>query len=97
MSKHHQTAKELLQALGGSSNIANYTHCMTRLRVTPVNHNRIDEASIKQVKGVVGVVDDDTYQIILGPGVVTKVAEQFGIILQEDSTAPSQEKLHLKI
>ncbi|AEN88375.1 Phosphoenolpyruvate-dependent sugar phosphotransferase system EIIABC [Priestia megaterium WSH-002] len=92
MSKHHQTAKELLQALGGSSNIANYTHCMTRLRVTPVNHNRIDEASIKQVKGVLGVVDDDTYQIILGPGVVTKVAEQFGIVLQEDSTAPSHEK-----
>nr|WP_308416494.1 glucose PTS transporter subunit IIA [Priestia megaterium] len=92
MSKHHQTAKELLQALGGSSNIANYTHCMTRLRVTPVNHNRIDEASIKQVKGVVGVVDDDTYQIILGPGVVTKVAEQFGIVLQEDSAAPSQEE-----
>ncbi|MCK1995160.1 PTS transporter subunit EIIC [Peribacillus muralis] len=91
MSKHHQTAKELLQALGGRSNIANYTHCMTRLRVTPVDHNRIDEASIKQVKGVLGVVDDDTYQIILGPGVVTKVSEQFGIVLQEDITAPSPE------
>ncbi|TDB54876.1 PTS beta-glucoside transporter subunit EIIBCA [Bacillus sp. CBEL-1] len=85
MSKHHQIAKELLQALGGSSNIANYTHCMTRLRVTPVNRSNINEASIKQVKGVVGVVDDDTYQIILGPGVVTKVAEQFGIVIQEDS------------
>ncbi len=77
MSKHYKMATEILEALGGSENVASATNCITRLRVKPVDKSKINEAALKKVEGVLGTVDDDTYQIILGPGVVTKVAEEF--------------------
>lgn len=50
--------------------------------------------------GVLGVVDDETYQIILGPGVVTKVAEEFGKVLEESvlegKSSASAEQLQAK-
>lgn len=88
MSKYHNMASEILEAIGGSENVASYTNCMTRLRITPVNRSKINEEAVKKVNGVLGVVDDETYQVILGPGVVTKVAEQFNI-------AVAQKKINL--
>lgn len=83
MSKYSTMATEILEAVGGIDNIASFTNCMTRLRVSPVDRNLIDEEKVKKINGVLGVVDDETYQIILGPGVVTKTAEQFGILIEE--------------
>lgn len=102
MSKYHNMASEILEAIGGSNNVSAYTNCMTRLRITPVNRDRINEKAIKKVNGVLGVVDDETYQIILGPGVVTKVAEQFDIVVAQGkeksvgSSIPSAEDLQAK-
>ncbi|MDZ5608111.1 PTS transporter subunit EIIC [Bacillus pseudomycoides] len=102
MSKYQNMATEILDAIGGSGNVASYTNCMTRLRVTPINRSAINEEALKKINGVLGTVDDETYQIILGPGVVTKVAEQFGIVLEEEkgkgstSGAPSAEELKAK-
>lgn len=100
MSKYQKLASEILDAVGGSENIASYTNCMTRLRVTTVNRSLVDEEAVKKIAGVLGIVNDETYQIILGPGVVTKVAEQFGILLSEkkgsNGSAPSAEELQTK-
>jgi len=102
MSKYHNMASQILDAVGGRDNVATYTNCMTRLRITPLNRSLINEEAIKKMNGVVGTVDDETYQIILGPGVVTKVAEQFGILLAEKkgqngtSGTPSAEELQAK-
>ncbi|MCU5668771.1 PTS transporter subunit EIIC [Bacillus cereus] len=101
MSKYRNIANEILDAIGGSGNVASYTNCMTRLRVTPINRSVINEETLKKINGVLGTVDDETYQIILGPGVVTRVAEQFGIVLEEKrkvgaSEAPSAEELKVK-
>ncbi|GJM68809.1 hypothetical protein HMSSN036_10250 [Paenibacillus macerans] len=82
MSKFAGMAERILESIGGSGNVEQFTNCMTRLRVSVVDHGRIDEAGLKQIDGVLGVVDDETYQIILGPGVVNKVAEEFGKLLQ---------------
>jgi PTS system sucrose-specific IIC component len=37
----------------------------------------VDEEALRAVPGVLGLVDDDTYQIVLGPGVVAKVTPEF--------------------
>lgn len=74
-------AEKILEQLGGPANIENYTHCMTRLRVTPKNESIIDKAAIKKIDGVLGVVEEETLQIILGPGKVNKVTEEFGKLI----------------
>ncbi|MBG9613506.1 PTS transporter subunit EIIC [Bacillus cereus] len=88
MDKYQNIALEILEAMGGHNNILSYTNCMTRLRITPVNRNQINEESLKKINGILGIVDDDTYQIILGPGVVAKVAKQFHMISTQENDSP---------
>ncbi|MGG2015159.1 PTS transporter subunit EIIC [Bacillus sp. S10(2024)] len=90
MNKYHSMASQILDAVGGSDNVSAYTNCMTRLRITLVNRNLINEEVLKKIDGVLGTVDDETYQIILGPGVITKVAEQFGALLAERKDGSSK-------
>jgi sucrose PTS system EIIBCA or EIIBC component len=71
-------AKKILEQLGGVENIASYTHCMTRLRVTPVDGTSVNKEALKKIDGVLGLVEQETLQIILGPGKVGKVTEEFG-------------------
>ncbi|WP_424466578.1 glucose PTS transporter subunit IIA [Pseudoclavibacter helvolus] len=77
MSANEELASELLRHLGGPGNVAGVENCMTRMRVTPVDRSLIDERAIRSLPGVLGVVDDDTYQVVLGPGKVTKVTDAF--------------------
>lgn len=76
-------AQKILQHLGGADNIASYTHCMTRLRVKPKNESLINKEALKETEGVIGVVEEETLQIILGPGKVAKVSDEFGILLKK--------------
>lgn len=39
MSKYHNMASQILDAVGGRDNVATYTNCMTRLRITPLNRS----------------------------------------------------------
>lgn len=55
-------------------NVSRIAHCMTRVRLGIVDSDLVDVAGLKKVPGVIGVVEDDTLQIIVGPGVVNKVA-----------------------
>jgi sucrose PTS system EIIBCA or EIIBC component len=75
-------AEKILEKLGGASNIGSYTHCMTRLRVTPLDESLVDKAGLKKTDGVLGLVEEETLQIILGPGKVNKVTEEFGKLLE---------------
>lgn len=76
-------AQQISDCLGGAENVDSFTHCMTRLRVTPVERTLVDAGAIKQIDGVFGIVEEETIQIILGPGKVNKVAEEFGRIVKE--------------
>ena len=77
------TAEALLPLLGGAGNIAGVENCMTRMRVTPVDPDLIEIDKIKKVPGVLGVVEDETFQIVLGPGAVTKVTTAFKGLLSD--------------
>lgn len=76
-------AKSILENLGGASNINEYTHCMTRLRVKVIDASLVNLDTIKRTEGVLGVVEEETLQIILGPGKVTVVTEAFGQLIDE--------------
>ncbi len=75
--KYEVIADAILPLVGGAQNVENTANCMTRLRLTLADDSLANTAAVKAVPGVLGVVEDQTYQIILGPGTVTKVAEVF--------------------
>ncbi|MGW3283825.1 PTS transporter subunit EIIC [Streptomyces sp. NPDC001002] len=70
-------AAALLPLVGGAANVTSVAHCMTRLRLGLDDRSLVDEDGVRAVPGVLGVVDDDTYQIVLGPGVVARVTPEF--------------------
>ncbi|MGK9430621.1 PTS transporter subunit EIIC [Bacillus atrophaeus] len=74
-------AEKILEYCGGKANISSYTHCMTRLRITPYDSDQTDIKALKQLDGVLGVVEAETLQIILGTGVVKHVTAAFSKLL----------------
>lgn len=76
MRNEERLAREILEQLGGTDNISDVASCMTRLRVKPADYSKVNVAGIKKIDGVLGVVEEETLQIILGPGIVTKVANE---------------------
>lgn len=71
--------ENILQRVGGKENLASVAYCMTRLRIVLKDSNLADKESIKKIEGVMGLVEQSgQLQIILGPGRVTKVANEIG-------------------
>ncbi|MFF9454641.1 PTS transporter subunit EIIC [Streptomyces flaveolus] len=78
----HATAAALLPLVGGPANVTSVAHCMTRLRLGLADRSRVDDAALRALPGVLGVVEDDgSYQVVLGPGVVGRVTEAFEALL----------------
>ncbi|MEV7341691.1 PTS transporter subunit EIIC [Streptomyces sp. NPDC093544] len=76
------TAAALLPLLGGPANITSVAHCMTRLRVGLRDRTLVQEEPLRALPAVLGVVaDEDTYQIVLGPGTVARVTPEFEALL----------------
>lgn len=70
-------SQQILQCLGGVSNIVELENCMTRLRVMVADPAKVDRQALAKVKGVLSVVGSDVEpQIILGPGVADTVATE---------------------
>ncbi len=74
MSKEAEIGKKIFENVGGMDNVSRIAHCMTRVRLGIRNPEEVNLEDLKKVPGVLGVVEDDTLQIIVGPGVVNKVA-----------------------
>ena len=70
-----RTAKEIYDILGGKENIISNAVCMTRLRVKV--REDADVEKLKKVDGVLNVVEAETLQIVLGPGKVNSVGDEF--------------------
>lgn len=99
-----ELSEKLLELLGGKENVVSNAACMTRLRVGVRDAAKVDVDAIKGVDGVMGVVVDDTMQIVLGPGKVNKVLEEFskltglakGAIAENVSDAAAENKANQK-
>lgn len=77
MNSHKELCIEILNAIGGKENINSVAHCATRLRLTLKDVSKVsDDETIKAIKGVLGLVKmNNSYQIIIGPGVDTVYLE----------------------
>ena len=62
-----KTAQQVLEQVGGAENVTFLTHCVTRLRFNLKSMDGVDEAKVKAVPGVMGVVNKGgQYQVIIG-------------------------------
>ncbi|MER5715151.1 PTS transporter subunit EIIC [Streptomyces sp. NPDC002132] len=76
------TAAAVLPLVGGPANVVSVAHCMTRLRLGLADLSRVDEEALRSLPGVLGlVVDDGSYQVVLGPGAVTQVTSALEALL----------------
>ncbi|MGF7088316.1 PTS system sucrose-specific IIC component [Kroppenstedtia sanguinis] len=76
MNKEQRMAQEILLHVGGKDNIRHIAFCMTRLRLSLKDDHKVQHDALKKVEGVMGVVDDETLQLVIGPGTVNKVADE---------------------
>lgn len=62
-----QSVQQIYQAVGGDDNIKSLTHCITRLRFQLKDWNKVDDQTVKNIPGVLGVNrQNGQYQIIIG-------------------------------
>ncbi|WP_460067016.1 PTS transporter subunit EIIC [Streptomyces sp. YKOK-I1] len=88
----HDLAAAILPLVGGPANVTSVAHCMTRLRLTLADPSRTDEDALRALPGVLGiVVADGAWQVVLGPGAVTRVTAAFQRLTETEprSTEPS--------
>jgi maltose/glucose PTS system EIICB component len=64
-------AQKVLTALGGKENIQSLDNCITRLRLVVDNMKKVNEKTLKEECGALGVVklDDHNVQVVIGPQV----------------------------
>lgn len=101
MKREQQMAIKMLERLGGKENIARIAHCMTRVRVSLYDQQKADIAGLRNIDGVMGVIEDETLQIVVGPGVVNKVAAalceltglELGEVIEEDIAAQKKTEI----
>lgn len=92
--KFKEVAPKIIACVGGAENIQTHTHCMTRLRLVLVDKTKVDEAALKAIEGVQGVVDKGgQYQIIIGPSVEQLYNEMLPLMPAVGAKAPVKEDL----
>ncbi|PHM74547.1 PTS system, beta-glucoside-specific IIABC component [Xenorhabdus kozodoii] len=91
---------EILNAIGGTGNVARCGNCMTRLRLTLRDDSLADIVRLKQIAGVLGVIEsDDQLQIVLGPGKAQTAADMMKVLLSDSGKLKdiaTSNKKHLK-
>ncbi|MGH4029560.1 PTS transporter subunit EIIC [Actinomycetota bacterium Odt1-20B] len=85
--KNRATAAAILPLVGGAANVTTVAHCMTRLRLGLADRSLVQDEALRALPDVMGVVEDDTYQIVLGPGKVARVTPEFEALVAEGRAA----------
>ncbi len=70
-----ELGKRILDLCGGKENVLTATNCMTRLRIKLADTSKADLKALKNVEGVMGVVEGVTTQIVVGPGKAKKLCD----------------------
>lgn len=69
-------AREIFENIGGLDNATKILNCMTRVRIDIADYSKVNLEKLKSIDGVMGVVEDDNLQVIVGPGASTKIATE---------------------
>ncbi|WP_145408273.1 beta-glucoside-specific PTS transporter subunit IIABC [Paenibacillus xylanexedens] len=89
---HDKTAKEILSAVGGNDNINSVIHCVTRLRFNLKDMKSPNKDEIKQIDGVLTVVESGgQFQVVIG-NEVPKVYESLLKTMGREPSASTSEQ-----
>lgn len=98
------TAKKIVDYIGGPENVSSYTHCATRLRFAIKDEAKIDQESLKSMKEILGVVNSGgQFQLVIGPAVeqvynqvVPLMKDVTASAVVQDQEAAAQDSKHNK-
>lgn len=90
---YRQLAGDIIEGIGGKSNVSSVVHCATRLRFTLKDATLADTDKISSLKGVLRVVNGGgQYQIVIGPDVPQVYQEVIAMGGFETSGAITEEE-----
>lgn len=96
MANNKKIAQEVLHAIGGKENVANVTHCITRLRLNLKDEGAADKEELKNIEGVLSVVSaPGQLQVVIGNN-VAKVYDEFCALGGFEKRAAINENLDKK-
>ncbi len=65
--QYEEVSERILELVGGAENVKRVSHCITRLRIDPVDLSKCDTEALKKVEGSKGcVVNNGQVQVIIG-------------------------------
>lgn len=67
---YKQFGDDVVRLVGGKENVIGLEHCVTRLRFTLKDKSQADIEALKELKGVMGVVNGKQVQVVVGGEVV---------------------------
>ncbi len=95
---YKKIADDIVAAVGGETNIASVSHCMTRLRFVLKDGSKLDVEEAKNINGVLNiVVQNGEYQFVIGQDVPSVYEEVSNYNIQlsgtvDDPDAAKQDK-----
>ncbi|MEY9139645.1 PTS cellobiose/arbutin/salicin transporter subunit IIBC [Mammaliicoccus lentus] len=95
MANNQSIAEAILKNIGGSDNVKNLTHCMTRLRFVLKDESKANDEGIKNIDGVMGLrKQGGQYQVIVGNNVSKTYTElmKLGVSGGAKSNEPVEKK-----
>ena len=90
---YDELSRQIQRLAGGGGNVASHTNCMTRLRLDLVDPSKADAAAIKALDGVLGVVEGEQMQIIVGPGHAERLRAAYDAVSGDAGSAA----LHINV
>jgi 3-dehydroquinate dehydratase-2 len=103
----HDIATEVLELVGGKDNVLSNSLCMTRLRLRLANIDKVDNAALNTMPGVLGLATRgaDGIEVVFGPRLVHDVYNSFVALTGLDpaeadvvrGTSPMSSSLHVQI
>ena len=95
MSKALQIAKEVLAAVGGTSNVTGNDLCMTRLRITTEDPSLVDSDQIASMRGVLGIVErgKQGIEVVFGPGRAEEVHDAIADLTGIEDSGSAADKV----
>jgi PTS system sucrose-specific IIC component len=90
---NNELAKLLIDDFGGGENIIEVINCMTRVRVRVKDQSKVNFDEIRSREGVMGLVEGDQIQVVLGPGKSEKVAKEMSNLANAKFSTQTNEEV----
>jgi len=85
---YNRIAKDILDNVGGSSNVKDLTHCFTRLRFVLKDSKKANKEIIEHLEGVISVVESGgQFQVVLGAKVTKVFDAMIPMVSLEESSS----------